>query len=543
MLWTDKYRPKTFDDVVGNAKQKHIIQKWVEEWKNGNPQPPLLLIGPAGTGKTTIAHIVANEFSEYIELNASDKRSHDLLISTIGESANTYSLFGENKKLIIMDEVDGIHGTNDRGGTKALNKIIKESKQPIIMMANDFYSNKLTTIKKNSQVIKMDKIKSPSINKFLRDVVLKNEGIEVDKEVLMKLAKRSSGDLRSSINTLQALVENGGELTEETLEATSQKDNTTTIINTVQRVLKSKNPNHIKQSMFENTEDPSLVLEYIAENVPREYERNIEITKAYEMISQADLYFGRTNSSRYYGFWKYASDFMSVGVALSKKDTYKKFSPIQGPQAFRMMGQTRGKRALRDQIASKMEEKMHVSLQVAYTIFPYFEIMFENDEVAWEISDFLELEDDEIKWFRKKKIPKKVITKMEKIKAEMREEEKEKWRESIKKGIFREIPPQKLESKEDNENNEYNKNNEDNGDNSFKNNTNVDDNAYNNTVVDIFDDFTDDELDEIANEFSLDSKPKLRKNKSKDSEEEESKSKKDKKEEKLDKGQTTLFSF
>ena len=543
MLWTDKYRPKTFDDVVGNAKQKHIIQKWVEEWKNGNPQPPLLLIGPAGTGKTTIAHIVANEFSEYIELNASDKRSHDLLISTIGESANTYSLFGENKKLIIMDEVDGIHGTNDRGGTKALNKIIKESKQPIIMMANDFYSNKLTTIKKNSQVIKMDKIKSPSINKFLRDVVLKNEGIEVDKEVLMKLAKRSSGDLRSSINTLQALVENGGELTEETLEATSQKDNTTTIINTVQRVLKSKNPNHIKQSMFENTEDPSLVLEYIAENVPREYERNIEITKAYEMISQADLYFGRTNSSRYYGFWKYASDFMSVGVALSKKDTYKKFSPIQGPQAFRMMGQTRGKRALRDQIASKMEEKMHVSLQVAYTIFPYFEVMFENDEVAWEISDFLELEDDEIKWFRKKKIPKKVITKMEKIKAEMREEEKEKWRESIKKGIFREIPPQKLESKEDNENNEYNKNNEDNEDNSYKNNTNVDDNAYNNTVVDIFDDFTDDELDEIANEFSLDSKPKLRKNKSKDSEEEESKSKKDKKEEKLDKGQTTLFSF
>ena len=543
MLWTDKYRPKTFDDVVGNAKQKHTIQKWVEEWKNGNPQPPLLLIGPAGTGKTTIAHIVANEFSEYIELNASDKRSHDLLISTIGESANTYSLFGENKKLIIMDEVDGIHGTNDRGGTKALNKIIKESKQPIIMMANDFYSNKLTTIKKNSQVIKMDKIKAPSINKFLRDVVLKNEGIEVDKEVLMKLAKRSSGDLRSSINTLQALVENGGELTEETLEATSQKDNTTTIINTVQRVLKSKNPNHIKQSMFENTEDPSLVLEYIAENVPREYERNNEITKAYEMISQADLYFGRTNSTRYYGFWKYASDFMSVGVALSKNDTYKKFSPIQGPQAFRMMGQTRGKRALRDQIASKMEEKMHISLQVAYTIFPYFEIMFENDEVAWEISDFLELEDDEIKWFRKKKIPKKVITKMEKIKAEMREEEKEKWRESIKKGIFREIPPQKLENNEfnDNESNINNKVNVNNKENTNNDNI-VDDSAHNNTVVDIFDDFSDEELDEIASEFSLDSKPKLRKTKSKDSAE-ESKSKKEKKEEKLDKGQTTLFSF
>ena len=84
-----------------------------------NTNTCLFITGKAGTGKTTIAHIIANEFSEYIELNASDKRSHDLLMTTIGESANTYSLFGNNRKLIIMDEVDGIHGTNDRGGTKA----------------------------------------------------------------------------------------------------------------------------------------------------------------------------------------------------------------------------------------------------------------------------------------------------------------------------------------------------------------------------------------------------------------------------------------
>ena len=53
MLWTDKYRPKRFEDVAGNAKQKKIIQTWVEKWKNNEPQPPLLLIGSAGTGKTT----------------------------------------------------------------------------------------------------------------------------------------------------------------------------------------------------------------------------------------------------------------------------------------------------------------------------------------------------------------------------------------------------------------------------------------------------------------------------------------------------------
>ena len=541
MLWTDKYRPKSFDDVVGNVKQKKIIQDWVEKWKNNDPQPPLLLIGPAGTGKTTIAHIIAEEFSEYIELNASDKRSHDLLMSTIGESANTYSLFGNNRKLIIMDEVDGIHGTNDRGGTKALNKIIKESKQPIVMMANDFYSNKLTTIKKNALVVKMDKIKSPSINKYLRDVVLKNEGIEADPEVLKKLAKRSSGDLRSSINTLQALVENGGELTEETLESTSQKDNTSTIFDTVTRVLKSKNPEHVKRSMFENTEDPTLVMEYIAENIPREYESNKEVKKAYEMISQADLYFGRTRSSQYYGYWKYASDFMGVGVSSSKNDTYRKYSKIITPMSFSLMGRTRGKRALRDRIASKMEEKMHISLQVAYTVFPYFEIMFENDKLAWEISDFLELEDDEIKFFRKKKIPKKVIKEMEKIKAEMRKEEKEEWRNSIKEGIFREIPPQSLDETNDiddvnvvdNESNQLNDVNVIDDANEVALENRSHENA---TVVDIFDDFDDEELDEIASEFSSNNKSKLREDNSKSG-------KKKKEEEKLDKGQTTLFSF
>jgi replication factor C large subunit len=338
----------------------------------------------------------------------------------------------------------------------------------------------------------------------------------------MKLSKRSSGDLRSAINTLQALVENGGELTEEALESTSQKDNTSTIFDTVTRVLKSTNPEHVKRSMFENTEDPTLVMEYIAENIPREYEKNKEIKKAYEMISQADLYFGRTRSSQYYGYWKYASDFMGVGVSSSKKETYRKYSKIISPMSFSLMGRTRGKRAMRDAIALKMEEKMHVSLQLAYTIFPYFEIMFENDETAWEISDFLELEDDEIKFFRKKKIPKGVITKMEKIKAEMREEEKEEWRNKIKDGIFREIPPQDSENEEENVN--------------FDSDIVEESSSHNATVVDIFDDFSDEELDEIASELSTDgkSKTKLRN---------DSKSKKEKDEEKLDKGQTTLFSF
>ena len=540
MLWTEKYRPKTFSEVIGNGKEKKEIQAWLDGWKNGIPQPALLLVGPPGTGKTTMAHIIANEFSEYVELNASDKRSQDVLLNTIGESSATRSLFGENRKLLIMDEVDGIHGTNDRGGTRALNKIIKESKQPIVMMANDFYSKKLTTIKKNSHVIKMSKIRSNSLNAFLKKV-LKSEGIEADPELVKKLAKRSSGDIRSALNTLQAIVENGEELSEESLNATSQKDNTATIFDTVTRVLKSKDPVKVKRTLFENNEEPSLVMEYIAENIPREYESRKEIKKAYDMISKADLFFGRTRATRNYGFWRYASDFMGTGVAMSKRETYKKFTKVQSPGSFSLMGRSRGKRALRDNIAAKMEEKMHVSLEIAYTMFPYFEIMFQDDETAWEISDFLELDDDEIKRFRKKKIPKKVVTKMEAIKAEMRAEELEKWRQDVKEGIFayasqndaRDI----IEEAPDIEGGlEI--------DGHFESETNIEDEIF----IDDSDSYeiSDDELDEIAQEIGMEKQSRLNSLGEDDSSKSKRKSRKRTREpveEPRDKGQTSLFNF
>lgn len=540
MLWTEKYRPKTFSEVIGNGKEKKEIQAWLDGWKNGIPQPALLLVGPPGTGKTTMAHIIANEFSEYVELNASDKRSQDVLLNTIGESSATRSLFGENRKLLIMDEVDGIHGTNDRGGTRALNKIIKESKQPIVMMANDFYSKKLTTIKKNSHVIKMSKIRSNSLNAFLKKV-LKSEGIEADPELVKKLAKRSSGDIRSALNTLQAIVENGEELSEESLNATSQKDNTATIFDTVTRVLKSKDPVKVKRTLFENNEEPSLVMEYIAENIPREYESRKEIKKAYDMISKADIFFGRTRATRNYGFWRYASDFMGTGVAMSKRETYKKFTKVQSPGSFSLMGRSRGKRALRDNIAAKMEEKMHVSLEIAYTMFPYFEIMFQDDETAWEISDFLELDDDEIKRFRKKKIPKKVVTKMEAIKAEMRAEELEKWRQDVKEGIFAYASQNDardlIEEAPDVEG----------GldiDGHFESEANLEDEIF----IDDSDSYeiSDDELDEIAQEIGMKKQSRLNSLGEDDSSKSKTKSRKRTREpveEPRDKGQTSLFNF
>ena len=145
----------------------------------------------------------------------------------------------------------------------------------------------------------MKKSRWNSISALLRKIA-QAEGVEVEPAALKEIAVKSQGDVRSAINTLQALADKDHTLNVSDVEGMVTKDTRSDIFNAITSVLKSKTPAHVKEALWIE-EDPTLVMEYIAENIPREYKKKDEIKKAYDYISKADIFFGRTNVSRNYG--------------------------------------------------------------------------------------------------------------------------------------------------------------------------------------------------------------------------------------------------
>ncbi|MGB8233720.1 MAG: replication factor C large subunit, partial [Methanobacterium sp.] len=229
------------------------------------------------------------------------------------------------------------------------------------------------------------------------------EGVEFEEHVIRNLAKRSNGDLRSAINDLEVIARGKNKITSEDLDFLSKKDDIVNIFDAVRTVLKSKNPRRIKDAMKVDAE-PSFILELLAENIPKEYEKVNELQNAYEMISLADIYLGRAFNTRVYTYWKYTYELMSLGVALSKDETYRKFSRFTNSSIFSMLSKSRGKRDLKDRVAEKMGEKLHSSKKVVKEQFPYMEIMFKNNETAYDLATYYGLTDDEVKLFRSRKI-------------------------------------------------------------------------------------------------------------------------------------------
>lgn len=200
MMWTEKYRPRRSDDLVGNSEARSQIVRWLDTWVNG--KKPLLIMGPPGIGKTSFVHILSIEYNyDLIEMNASDSRTRDKLESRILPILNNTSLYGK-RMLLFLDEIDGIYRRQDTGGTEFLVKILKEPTIPIVLASNS-RNSRIKELIKNCRVIEFCSIPL-DISQGLLDQILANEGLNFSTSEKDLILKRSQGDMRSLLNLAQS---------------------------------------------------------------------------------------------------------------------------------------------------------------------------------------------------------------------------------------------------------------------------------------------------------------------------------------------------
>uniref|UniRef100_A0A803L7N0 Replication factor C subunit 1 n=1 Tax=Chenopodium quinoa TaxID=63459 RepID=A0A803L7N0_CHEQI len=231
LTWTEKYKPKVPNDIIGNQKLVKDLHDWLSRWdeqfshnkgkrkreSNSAEKKAVLMSGTPGIGKTTSAKLVSKMLKyEIIEVNASDNRGKaDSQIGKGigGSTANSIKELISNKSLgdldrlknpkmvLIMDEVDGM-SAGDRGGVADLIASIKISKVPIICICNDRYSQKLKSLVNYCSLYNFRKPTKQQMAKRLLQIA-NAEGIQVNEIALEELAERCNGDMRMAVNQLQ----------------------------------------------------------------------------------------------------------------------------------------------------------------------------------------------------------------------------------------------------------------------------------------------------------------------------------------------------
>ena len=244
--WTERHRPLSERQLEGNEAQRKKIRSWLDQWVEGRPpKPGLLLIGPPGVGKTTVARAVAADMGwKVIELNASDARNAGAIRKAATHASTHGSLFmtpGQKppRTLILLDEVDHLSGglrevsadrissivsgediddskalKGDSGGKAELLNLLSKTRQPVILACNDemglwgrtssSWRTARDRFSKHLVTIRFERASNEALRRIALRVI-KEEGFTADPGALDELVNNNPGDLRALVRDLQVM--------------------------------------------------------------------------------------------------------------------------------------------------------------------------------------------------------------------------------------------------------------------------------------------------------------------------------------------------
>ncbi|MEM4703429.1 MAG: replication factor C large subunit [Candidatus Pacearchaeota archaeon] len=393
--WSEKYRPKRLSEIVGQDEAKFKLLNFIKNFKQ-QKKKAVLVSGPAGCGKTALAYALASELRlEIIELNASDFRNKEQIQEVVGKALTQKSLFAKGK-LILIDELDGISGQEDRGGLPELLKFIEKTNWPVFLVCNDPWQEKLRKVRSKAISIELKPLTTKEVMKILARISNK-EKLEISFDALESLASKVFGDARAAINDLQATAVLTKKINRDSLAFIDGREKDVNVLEALKKILKTREA----RNAFDQVQNLDLddFFLWLDENLPLEY-KGQELEKAYDIMSLADLYRGRITRQQHWRFLSYINDLITQGVAIAKKQEKTQEIKYKQPSRLLKIWWANQKQAKKKEIAKKLAERTHTSVKKAMKEIYLFKLACKNKEFFNNFVRELQLEPEQSDWLK-----------------------------------------------------------------------------------------------------------------------------------------------
>ncbi|MFX1457110.1 MAG: replication factor C large subunit [Promethearchaeota archaeon] len=441
MPWVEKYRPKSLQDmalptarVSGQrvkldeelikflqnffktrnkinqenikirAYNKTVIEKeQKEELKINIDQAALLLEGPPGIGKTSIVYALANDFNmEVVETNASDTRTRATLEKRLKETTKSRGIMDfitqSKEKLILIDEIDGIYGVQDRGAVPTILDLVENTQFPIIMCSNEYKTN-LQPLYNKIRRFEVNRLAKNEILKIVHNILKKENITQLKNGDLELIVEKNNGDLRGVINDIQGISQGKVEGNIKELILSLRRDSLEEIFSLIRDLFRVSSLKEARNLTDKSDVDYNFLYKWVNENLPTFIKTNKELVDAFENLSIADEIFGRIRVNQYWGLLPYFFDLFAGGVALSRTESpeIKGFRRVVFPR-YSTGGYFSLTNTQKD-LVEKLNKKYEISsIDFIQNLLPFLKILSGSSRKQLKnISDWLDLDAKEKK--------------------------------------------------------------------------------------------------------------------------------------------------